>query len=102
MRFRVSILGVIAFLLCCGQQSFATQPEAQQDAQIRAEMGALAGEAMHGRKSGSPDELLAAQYLAGQLREIGVQPAGDNGGYIQDVKTTYKPRRGDPVPWNTR
>jgi Zn-dependent M28 family amino/carboxypeptidase len=57
---------------------------------------------MHGRKSGSPDELAAAQYLAAQLKEIGVAPAGDNGGYLQDVKTTFKPRNGDPIPWNTR
>ncbi|HYL92419.1 MAG TPA: M20/M25/M40 family metallo-hydrolase [Alphaproteobacteria bacterium] len=101
MKIRATALAAVVFFLCLGQ-SFGQQPTGQEDAQIRAEMGALAGEAMHGRKSGSPDELLAAQYLASQLHEIGVQPAGDNGGYIQDVKTAYQPRIGAPFPWNTR
>jgi Zn-dependent M28 family amino/carboxypeptidase len=70
--------------------------------QIRGELEFLASDALQGRGSGTHDELLAATYLASQLREIGIAPAGDNGGYIQDVVTQRHHRDGSSTPWNTR
>jgi aminopeptidase YwaD len=43
----------------------------------------LASDALRGRGSGSADELVAATYVAAQLRAYGIAPAGDDGGYIQ-------------------
>jgi aminopeptidase YwaD len=43
----------------------------------------LASDALRGRGSGTPDELVAATYIASQLRAYGIEPAGDDGGYIQ-------------------
>jgi len=43
----------------------------------------LASDGLRGRGSGTPDELLAATYVASQLRQYGVAPAGDDGTYIQ-------------------
>ncbi len=43
----------------------------------------LASDALRGRGSGTPDEFVAATYVAAQLRQYGIKPAGDNGGYIQ-------------------
>jgi aminopeptidase YwaD len=43
----------------------------------------LASDALRGRGSGTPDELVAATYVASQLRAYGIAPAGDNGGYLQ-------------------
>jgi hypothetical protein len=45
----------------------------------------LAGDALNGRASGSRDEWIAAAYIASQLRRWGVEPLGDDGGYVQDV-----------------
>src|SRR5207245_3066764 len=50
---------------------------------IRAHMEFLASDAMQGRGSGTHDELVAAAYVASQLRQYGIEPAGDEGGYIQ-------------------
>lgn len=50
---------------------------------IRAHMAFLASDALRGRGSGTPDELLAATYVGAQLEQYGVVPAGDDGTYIQ-------------------
>jgi len=50
---------------------------------IRAHMEFLASDALRGRGSGTPDELVAATYIAAQFRAYGVEPAGDDGGYLQ-------------------
>ena len=46
-------------------------------------MDFLASDALRGRGSGTPDELVAATYVASELEQYGVEPAGDNGGFIQ-------------------
>lgn len=50
---------------------------------IRADEEFLASDAMQGRGDGTQFELIAATYVAAQLRAYGIAPAGDNGGYIQ-------------------
>jgi hypothetical protein len=57
----------------------------------------LASDALQGRGSGTHDELVAATYVASQLRQYGIEPAGDDGGYVQRVtviqqKATEVPR----------
>ncbi|MGA6986384.1 MAG: M28 family peptidase [Terriglobales bacterium] len=52
---------------------------------IRAHEEFLASDAMQGRGSGTHDELVAATYVAAELRAYGIAPAGDNGGYIQSA-----------------
>ena len=68
---------------------------------IHGELAFLADDALKGRGSGTADELVAAVYLASQLREMGVRPAGDHGGYIQDVSGEFR-FRGGPRQWHTR
>ncbi|MGH9498051.1 MAG: M28 family peptidase [Terriglobales bacterium] len=50
---------------------------------IRAHMEFLASDALRGRGSATSDELVAATYVASQLRAYGIAPAGDDGGYLQ-------------------
>lgn len=52
---------------------------------VRAHMDFLAGDALHGRGSGTRDEWIAASYLASQMRAYGLEPMGDDGGYVQSV-----------------
>ena len=52
---------------------------------VRAHMEFLASDALRGRGSATADELIAATYVASQLRAYGIAPAGDHGGFIQRV-----------------
>ncbi|MGZ4856374.1 MAG: hypothetical protein ACXVKH_14575, partial [Candidatus Angelobacter sp.] len=96
----------IKLFLFCSLYFFLNVASAQQSsidqAQIRGSMEFLASDAMQGRASGSHDELLAATYLASQLREIGIEPAGDDGGYIQSVSGEFNFYREGKKQWNTR
>ena len=58
---------------------------------IRAHEEFLASDAMQGRGSGTHDELVAATYIAAELRAYGIAPAGDDGGYIQSAPL-FKPK----------
>src|SRR3954464_1312734 len=55
-----------------------------------AHVEALASDAMEGRNTGSPAHKRAADYVAAQFRQSGLEPAG-SGGYIQPV--AFKTRR---------
>ncbi len=74
-------------------QSPATSPATRPRACalcIRAHEEFLASDALRGRGSGTHDELLAATYVASQLRQYGIAPAGDNGGYVQQVSVVQE------------
>ncbi len=77
---------------------------------IRAHMDYLAGDALAGRGSGTPQEHMAADYVASELRRYGVAPAlpqnakdgrsggpGDEGGYLQRVALEYRSLAAPPV-----
>jgi Peptidase family M28 len=57
------------------------------EASIRGHMEMLASDAMNGRGSGTRDEWLAATYIASELRQWGLAPLGDDGGFVQRVDT---------------
>jgi Peptidase family M28 len=50
---------------------------------VHADMDFLASDELHGRGSGTRDEHLAASFAASLFESFGLEPAGDNGGYIQ-------------------
>lgn len=57
---------------------------------VRAHMEFLASDALQGRGSGTRDELIGGRYIASQLRQFGIEPAGDadasgNKDYIQTI-----------------
>jgi aminopeptidase YwaD len=72
---------------------------------IRAHMEFLASDALRGRGSAMPDELVAATYAASELRQYGIEPAGNDDGYIQRAQlltrvVTGPPRLTFTVPGN--
>src|ERR1051325_2376221 len=93
---------VFICILFCIFPAANAQQSSHDSAQIRGAMEFLASDAMQGRASGSHDELLAATYLASQLREIGIEPGGDDGGYIQNVSGEFNFYREGKKQWNTR
>ncbi|HEV2130212.1 MAG TPA: M20/M25/M40 family metallo-hydrolase [Longimicrobiaceae bacterium] len=50
---------------------------------MRTRIGFLASDSLRGRNTPSPGLEAAAEYLAAQLRGMGLQPAGGEGSYIQ-------------------
>lgn len=52
---------------------------------IRADVVYLADDKLEGREAGTRGYDLAADYVAKRFREIGLTPAGENGGFFQSV-----------------
>ena len=57
---------------------------------VRAHEEFLASDALNGRGSGTRDEWIAATYIGSQLRQFGIEPAGDldpqgHPGYVQTI-----------------
>src|SRR5882672_8053123 len=53
---------------------------------VKKYMQGLASDEMRGRGSATMDELAAAKYIAAQLKLLKIEPAGDDGGYLQTAK----------------
>ena len=64
---------------------------------IRAHLEFLASDALNGRGSGTRDEWLAATYIASQFRLWGLEPMGDNGGYVQTIEMSAGQAASAPV-----
>jgi Zn-dependent M28 family amino/carboxypeptidase len=56
-----------------------------QEAALVTHVQELSSDQMEGRAPSTPGGQRAAQYLADQLKGMGVAPAGDNGSYFQEV-----------------
>src|SRR5437660_7112411 len=54
-------------------------------AELSAHIRFLSDELTQGRKPGTPGSEIAIKYLAAELEEMGLRPAGDNGTYYQAV-----------------
>ncbi|HEX7072275.1 MAG TPA: hypothetical protein VF190_15790, partial [Rhodothermales bacterium] len=89
-RWKIAIAPIfLAVLSGCGILGISTDTEPAQtpgesffagDAileQLRADVFTLSADSMRGREAATDDERRAAEYLAGRLREMGVQPGGD-------------------------
>jgi hypothetical protein len=59
-------------------------------ADLRQRLYAFADDSMGGREAGSPGGVVAADYLAAELRRVGVEPAGENGTYFQTLPYTTR------------
>ena len=59
--------------------------QVQPDA-IKAHIAYLADDRLRGRQPGTPGYQMAVDYVTGQLKTLGVQPAGENGTYLQKVR----------------
>src|SRR5437762_142288 len=102
MRCRICavalLLPVIWFGLTSTKQAIAqtsTSKTTVSEKSVQSYMNALASDEMRGRGSATVDELAAAKYIASQLKLLKIEPAGDNGDYLQTVKFQRR-QRGDP------
>jgi Zn-dependent M28 family amino/carboxypeptidase len=81
MRFLLKALMVVLLAVPALAQG-ADDPAA---ARIKADMAYLASDRLKGREAGTPEYDMAARYVMDQMKQIGLQPAGIKGGYLQPV-----------------
>ena len=92
---RLVLLAIAAVLVSAPAAIFAQGTKTATsvtEQSVRKYMEALASDDMHGRGSATADELAAAKYIAAQLKALKIEPAGDNGDYLQSVKFTRRSR----------
>ena len=80
-----------------GSPSRAADGAIIQESSVRAHMEFLASDAMNGRGSGTRDEWIAVTYVASHLRRLGLEPMGDDGGYIQTISMERPDLSAPPV-----
>jgi hypothetical protein len=83
---RLPLLSVAVLALIVSSECAPERPHSATDlcaACVRAELSFLASDELHGRGSGTRDEHLAALYAASLFQSFGLEPAGDNGEFIQ-------------------
>ena len=78
---------IAAALLLLGATTAQAQTSAEQDIarRVRADVEFLASDGLEGRDTGSRGYVIAADYVASQFRAIGLEPAGEKGGWFQQV-----------------
>jgi Zn-dependent M28 family amino/carboxypeptidase len=98
LRIPAVAVGCAAFLTSCGQPAdsgaasvdldapqVAAAIAAVSPAAIEHHMRVLADDSMMGRAPGTRGFEMSASYAEGVLRDLGLQPAGEDGGYRQAV-----------------
>ncbi len=109
------LLGTVAILLLLGacktQELPPTPAQRTQKAYaktalidvdfIRPHIYALADDSMKGRDTASPEELIAARYLADFHQSLGLVPMGDGGTFFQAVPFTGSVTRGYSFVFST-
>lgn len=92
-------LVVSAVVLCLSACAPAPSPDTAADAasarRIAAHMAFLADDLLEGREAGSRGHDIAALYMASQFRALGLEPAGEDGSYFQQVPLLQGERLAD-------
>lgn len=83
-RTRLAALAAVALLSPeLGAQRSLAAP--MTPAALRSRLETYTADSMRGRLTGTADHRRATQYIADELRRAGLQPAGDNGSFLQRV-----------------
>jgi hypothetical protein len=93
MTRRLPLVALLAVVAAACSSTPSPSPAAAPDARdgaisatdLRTRLYAYADDSMRGRQAGTPDNIRSTAWIAEQARRIGLQPAGDNGTFFQDV-----------------
>src|SRR5207249_11236217 len=80
---RAFTLAIVVAAAAGGGAGAADPIELIREADLKADLFTLSGDAMRGREGGTLDEMRASMWIAERARQAGLQPAGDNGTYFQ-------------------
>ena len=78
---------IAATLAACGAQEAPakdTSVSAQQQ-NIRAHLEFLASDDLKGRQTGSDGHEIASKYIVSEFKQLGLEPAGEDGTYYQRI-----------------
>ena len=79
------VAAITALGLLAGACGDSAAPGATAGAAVRAHIEVLADDAMQGREAGTDGHRRAADYAAAQFAARGLDPLGDDGGYLQQI-----------------
>lgn len=65
-------------------------------ADLRTRLYIYADDSMMGREAGTAGDMMATAYIAAEARRMGLEPAGDNGTYFQEIHATSPRFTGGP------
>ncbi len=82
MRFLAAALLILA---AAAPAQIHGSSEQEMARRVHADVAFLASDHLEGRDTGSRGHAIAADYVASQFQAIGLEPAGDNGGWFQQV-----------------
>jgi hypothetical protein len=82
-RFGIFFLVIFLGLSSC-------KKEAEKEVTLKEDIAFLANDSLAGRETGTPEELVAAEYLRKRMKSIGLAPKGNAGTYFQTF--TFKPK----------
>jgi Zn-dependent M28 family amino/carboxypeptidase len=93
MRIRILLLSCAVVAACNQPPATVIAPPAPTgpaleeitDSYIKAQIKMLSSDSFEGRAPSTRGGTLAAEFLANQLETMGVEPAGENGSYFQQV-----------------
>src|SRR5215218_10948554 len=87
-RRRALALALLSLVACARASTVAptraTSPDITE-ADLRRRLFLIADDSMMGRESGSEGAYKTTEYIAGEFRRLGLEPAGENGTYFQTV-----------------
>lgn len=76
----------LAVLAGCGRPTGQVAPESPiTAAELEHRVEIIADDSMEGRLPGSKGNIEVTDYIAAEFKRLGLQPAGDSGGYLQYV-----------------
>ena len=81
--FRTAVVSLALTLMASA--AYAQDAGPINPARLSAIVKTMASDEFEGRSPGTPGEAKTTQYIAAQFKALGLEPAGDKGGYTQDV-----------------
>jgi hypothetical protein len=93
VRFSSVVTGAI-IAMACSQPAMQTVPgpgrtgAAITPADLKSRLYLYADDSMMGREAGTIGNYKATAYIAAEAKRLGLEPAGDNGTYFQNIKAT--------------
>ena len=79
---RHAVAGLLALLAACSGHGAKTPIDAHK---ISEHVMVLSGDDFQGRGPATPAEAKVIDYITGQFKALGLEPAGEHGGWMQDV-----------------
>jgi len=84
-NFVMRAMIIFGGLLLAGAVAAQPGPDPLLQQRLQAHLEFLADDLLRGRQPGTDGYNIAAAYVASQFRQLGLQPAGENGGFYQPV-----------------